>query len=115
MGTSNFEYWGGAVPECFGLLRKGEFDKAMEIYWRINPARQARIAIQASFAGANFIHRYLWKYQAWLQGYNGGPMRQPVMKLTDQQMRAVRDPLIRSGFTIPDEPPDSFFVGRNPA
>jgi hypothetical protein len=42
-------------------------------------------------------------------------MRQPVMKLTDQQMRAVRDPLIRSGFTIPDESPDSFFVGRNPA
>jgi 4-hydroxy-tetrahydrodipicolinate synthase len=115
MGTSNFEYWGGAVPECFGLLRKGEFDKAMEIYWRINPARQARIAIQASFAGANFIHRYLWKYQAWLQGYNGGPMRQPVMKLTDQQMRAVRDPLVRSGFTIADESPDKFFVGRNPA
>ena len=35
-------------------------------------------------------------------------MRQPVMKLTDQQMRAVRDPLVRSGFTIPDELPDSF-------
>jgi len=115
MGTSNFEYWGGAVPQTFGLLRKGEFDKAMEIYWRINPARQARIAIQASFAGANFIHRYLWKYQAWLQGYNGGPMRQPVMKLTDQQMRTIRDPLVRSGFTIPDESPDKFFVGRNPA
>jgi 4-hydroxy-tetrahydrodipicolinate synthase len=87
----------------------------MEIYWRINPARQARITIQASFAGANYIHRYLWKYQAWLQGYNGGPMRQPVMKLTDQQMRTVRDALIRSGFTIPDESPADFFVGRNPA
>ena len=94
MGTSNFEYWGGAVPEYFGLLRKGQFDRAMEIYWRINPARQARVAIQASFAGANFIHRYLWKYQAWLQGYSGGPMRQPVMKLNDQQMRTVRDALL---------------------
>jgi 4-hydroxy-tetrahydrodipicolinate synthase len=114
MGTSNFEYWGGAVPEYFELLRKGQFDKAMEIYWRINPARQARIAIQASFAGANYIHRYLWKYQAWLQGYSGGPMRQPVMKLTDQQMRAVRDALLRSGFTIPEESPADFFVGRNP-
>ena len=69
----------------------------MEIYWRINPSRQARVAIQATFAGANFIHRYLWKYQGWLQGYNGGPMRLPVMKLNDSQMRTVRDPLLSNG------------------
>jgi hypothetical protein len=42
-------------------------------------------------------------------------MRQPVMKLTDQQMRAVRDPLVRSGFSIADEAPADFFVGRHPA
>lgn len=115
MGTSNFEYWGAAVPQYFDLLRQGEFDKAMEIYWRINPARQARNTIQATVGGANFIHRYLWKYQAWLHGFNGGPMRQPIMKLTDGQMRAVRDPFLRSGFSIPDESPADFFVGRNPA
>ncbi|HLH77780.1 MAG TPA: dihydrodipicolinate synthase family protein [Candidatus Binataceae bacterium] len=114
MGTSNYEYWGGAVPEYFGLLNQGHFDRAMEIYWGINPARAARVAIQATFGGANFIHRYLWKYQAWLQGYNGGPMRQPVMKLTDAQMRAVRDPLTRSGFTVADEAPADFYLGRNP-
>jgi len=114
MGTSNYEYWGGAVPEYFALLQRGEFDRAMEIYWRINPARQARVAIQATFAGANFIHRYLWKYQAWLQGYNGGPMRLPVMKLNDSQMRTVRDPLLKSGFELPDESPVDFYRGRNP-
>jgi len=70
MGTSNYEYWGGAVPEYFKLLLEGKSERAMEIYWRINPARQARVAIQATFAGANFIHRYLWKYQGWLHGYN---------------------------------------------
>ncbi len=115
MGTSNYEYWGGAVPEYFGLLLKGEFEKAMEIYWRINPARQARINIQATFAGANFIHRYLWKYQGWLHGYNGGPMRQPVMKLNDTQMRNVRDPLLRSGFKPSEEDATAFYHGRNPA
>lgn len=52
MGTSNYEYWGGAVPECFKLLREGKFDQAMDIYWRINSARAARVAIQATFAGA---------------------------------------------------------------
>jgi 4-hydroxy-tetrahydrodipicolinate synthase len=114
MGTSNYEYWGGAVPEYFALLQKGQFERAMEIYWRINPARQARVAIQATFAGANFIHRYLWKYQGWLQGYNGGPMRLPVMKLNDSQMRTVRDPLLKCGFELADESAADFYRGRVP-
>jgi len=114
MGTSNYEYWGGAVPEYFGLLLAGKFQAAMEIYWRINPARQARVAIQQTFAGANFIHRYLWKYQGWLHGYNGGPMRQPVMKLGDSQMRAVREPLAKSGFKLAEEDAIAFYHGRNP-
>lgn len=114
MGTSNYEYWGGAVPEYFKLLLEGKSERAMEIYWRINPARQARVAIQTTFAGANFIHRYLWKYQGWLHGYNGGPMRQPVMKLNDSQMRTVREPLLKSGFKLADEDALDFYRGRNP-
>lgn len=114
MGTSNYEYWGGAVPEYFELLQQGKTEQAMEIYWRINPARQARVAIQTTFAGANFIHRYLWKYQGWLHGYNGGPMRQPVMKLNDSQMRAVREPLVKSGFTLAEEDAAAFYRGRRP-
>ena len=114
MGTSNYEYWGDAVPRYFKLLLEGRFADAMEIYWRINPARQARVAIQTTFAGSNFIHRYLWKYQGWLHGYNGGPMRQPVMKLNDSQMRSVREPLLKCGFHIPDEDAVAFYQGRNP-
>jgi dihydrodipicolinate synthase/N-acetylneuraminate lyase len=114
MGTSNYEYWGGAVPQYFKLLLEEKFAEAMEIYWRINPARQARVAIQTTFAGANFIHRYLWKYQGWLHGYNGGPMRQPVMKLNDSQMRTVREPLLKSGFQPSDEDAVAFYTGRNP-
>jgi 4-hydroxy-tetrahydrodipicolinate synthase len=115
MGTSNYEYWGGAVPQYFRLLLQEKYPEAMEIYWRINPARQARVAIQTTFAGANFIHRYLWKYQGWLHGYNGGPMRQPVMKLNDSQMRTVREPLLKSGFKLLDEDATSFYAGRNPS
>jgi len=114
MGTSNYEYWGGAVPQYFKLLLEKKFTAAMEIYWRINPARQARVAIQSTYAGANFIHRYLWKYQGWLHGYNGGPMRQPVMKLNDSQMRTVREPLLKSGFKLGDEDNAAFYVGRHP-
>jgi 4-hydroxy-tetrahydrodipicolinate synthase len=114
MGTSNYEYWGPAIPRIFKLLQEGQFDQAMELYWKINPARQARVQAQATFAGANFIHRYLWKYQAWLQGYNGGPMRQPIMKMNDGQMRLVRDGLVRSGFDLKDEDATAFYAGRNP-
>jgi 4-hydroxy-tetrahydrodipicolinate synthase len=115
MGTSNYEYFGGTVPQYFKLLREGQFDKAMKIYWQIQPARGARMAEQASFGGANFIHRYMWKYQAWLNGYNGGPIRQPVMKLNGSQMRRLREALVRSGLEPSQEDPAQFYLGRNPA
>lgn len=115
MGTSNYEYFGGTVPHYFKLLREGHYERAMKIYWQIQPARNARLSEQATFSGANFIHRYLWKYQAWLNGYNGGPLRQPAMKLNDGQMRRVRDALIRSGLEPTQEGPTEFYVGRNPA
>jgi len=114
MGTSNYEYWGGKVPEYFALLHEGPQDKAMQVYWQIQPARTQRMAEQAASAGANFIHRYMWKYQAWLNGFNGGPMRQPVMKLTDGQMRRLRDALTRSGLEPEKAEVSDFFVGRNP-
>ncbi len=117
MGTSNYEWWGPSIPQMLGLLLDGKYEAAMELYWKINPARQARVAVQATFGGANFIHRYLWKYQAWLQGYNGGPMRQPVMKLNDNQMRTLREALVRAGYELGPETatPAKFFESRNPA
>ena len=115
MGTSNYEYFGAAVPQYFKLLREGQYERAMKIYWQIQPARGARLAEQAAFGGANFIHRYMWKYQAWLHGYNGGPMRQPVMKLNDGQMRRLREALTRAGLEPTKEEPQQFFTGRNPA
>ncbi|MDE0058774.1 MAG: dihydrodipicolinate synthase family protein, partial [Defluviicoccus sp.] len=59
-------------------------------------------------------HRYLWKYQAWLHGYAGGPMRQPIMKLNDAQMRQVREGLVRAGFEPEDAPFSEFYRGRYP-
>ena len=42
-------------------------------------------------------------------------MRQPVMKLSDAQMRTMRDALVRSGYDIPDLPLGQFYTGRNEA
>lgn len=117
MGTSNYEYYGDASPRMFDALVNGRREEALEIYWQIQPARAMRDAIQGEFKkGAQFIHRYLWKYQAWLNGYEGGPLRQPAMKLSDRVMRLAADGLIRSGI-IDEQPTDlaDYFVGRNPS
>jgi len=114
MGTSCFEYFGDTIPKYFKLLHEGEWKKAMEIYWRIHPARQARMADMQSYAGANFIHRFNWKYMGWLNGMNGGPLRMPVMKLNDGAMRRLREALKRSGIETTPEEDAQFLVGRNP-
>ena len=61
----------------FRHLRAGEYDEATEIYWQLQPARKAKQAVAAQLHGGAFINRQAWKFQAWLQGYNGGPLRQP--------------------------------------
>ena len=112
MGTSNYEYYGSYVPRLLELLRGGDTRQAMEEYWRIQPARYARSA--TSSGGANLVHRYLWKFQAWLNGYNGGPVRQPAMKLSESQMRTSAEGLRKVGIVPADEPFAEFFSGRNP-
>jgi len=114
MGTSNYEYYGDRTPRMFDALRAGKNETAMQLYWELQPARDARSREMAALSPANFVHRYLWKYQAWLTGYNGGPLRQPTGKLNDGQMKRVAAGLTAAGILeeVPD--PAAFFVGRNP-
>ena len=50
--------------------------------------------------GAGLVNRMLWKYAAWLNGFNGGPLRQPTMKINQSQMSAIRQALIASGIEV---------------
>jgi 4-hydroxy-tetrahydrodipicolinate synthase len=113
-GTSGYEIFAGNAPKLFKLLRDGQHDEAMELYWKMDPVRQVRTQLSTYLTGSNFINRSLWKYWAWLNGYNGGPMRQPVNKVSDAQMRQSRDAMARAGFALKDESFADFFVGRNP-
>ena len=115
MGTSNYEYWGPMIPRIFGLIQDGQFEAAMKLYWQIHPARQASMQAMAMLAGSNFLHRMIWKYQGWLSGFNGGPLRTPTMRLNDRQMKPLRQGLIASGLEVPVEDDKEFFTGRNPA
>lgn len=112
--TSDHEYFGSSIPDVFKLLQAGSFDAATELYWRIHPARRARAALAAQLNGGAFINRQAWKYQAWLQGYNGGPLRQPTQRIHDAQMNALRRGLVDSGLNPTTQPDADFFVGRHP-
>lgn len=115
MGTSNYEYMGGEVIKYVKLLQEGRIDEGMELYWRLHPAREAYAQVQNSFMpGAGLVHRLVWKYQYWLNGFNGGPIRQPHLRINDNQMRILRQGLVRSGITPAPGEDHEFFVGRNP-
>jgi 4-hydroxy-tetrahydrodipicolinate synthase len=115
MGTSLFQYFGDNVPRYFALMHEGRWEEAMEIYWRIQPARAARAADGQSYHGANFIHRLSWKYMEWLSGFNGGCLRMPTMRLNDAATRRLADAAIRSGIIekVPGTLAD-FYTSRNP-
>jgi dihydrodipicolinate synthase/N-acetylneuraminate lyase len=116
MGTSNYEYMGSVVPEYFALLQDEHgYEKAMDIYWRVHPARKANTRVQGeAIAGTNLVHRLMWKYQGWLNGFNGGPIRSPHLRISDGQLAVLRTGAIDSGLSVASESDSEFFVGRHP-
>jgi len=114
IGTSAYESFGDRVPQWFALLRDGKWDEAMDIFWSYQSARDAKGAFHHTFAGAGLIHRVGWKYLSWLNGYNGGLLRMPTMRLDPGQMKSLRNGLAASGYDLPTSD-DDFYVGRNPA
>jgi dihydrodipicolinate synthase/N-acetylneuraminate lyase len=112
MGTSAYESFGDRPPTWFKLLHDGRWDEAMELYWSYQPGREAKGAFHATFAGANLIHRNGWKYLSWLQGFNGGTLRMPQMRLSPNQRRSLRQGLAGSGYDLPDDD-EGFLLGRH--
>lgn len=112
--TSDHEYYGPMIPRIMRHLRACEFDEATQLYWQIHPARRAKAAANAQLQGGAFINRQAWKFEAWLQGYSGGPLRQPTQRIHDGQMNQLRKGLVDSGLSPTTEPNGAFFVGRYP-
>jgi dihydrodipicolinate synthase/N-acetylneuraminate lyase len=117
MGTSNYEYMGPSVPRMLKLLSDpSTWNEGMELYWQLTPARRASTAISsAAVALTQLVPRMVWKYQGWLLGFNGGPLRGPMPRLTAAQMNQLRSAASASGLRVTDDPDEAFFRGRNPA
>lgn len=114
MGTSNYEYFGAEIPRMFDLLQAEQLDSAMEVYWNLHPARKVLSQVGSRTVGAKLVHRMQWKYQGWLNGFNGGPIRFPQMRIDDDQMRSLRTGLAGAGLPVTDAEDWEFFTGRNP-
>lgn len=114
-GTSNTQWMSSYYPRAFELARKGEWEAAMELYWKVNPARQANGAAAQSYAaGTGMLNRTMWKYQDWLAGFNGGPLRGAAMRAPDRFMKSLRQGLAACGLPVTSDPDSAFIVGRHP-
>jgi dihydrodipicolinate synthase/N-acetylneuraminate lyase len=117
MGTSNYECMGDSVPRMLTLLGdESTWEEGMEIYWRMTPVRRTQSAIGgATVALTSTVPRFVWKYQGWLLGFNGGPLRGPLQRINSAQMGQMRAAAVAAGLPVTDEPDAAFFAGRNPA
>lgn len=115
-GTSNSQWMGDYFPRAFELARAGRYEEAMALYWQFQPARLANGAAAASYAGGTgVLNRSMWKYQDWLAGFNGGPLRAPAMRVPDRIMKSLRGGLAASGMRPTSDDDSQYLVGRHPA
>lgn len=114
-GTSNTAWMSGYYPKAFELARNGQWEEAMAMYWKVNPARGANGAAAQTYAGGTgVLNRTMWKYQDWLAGFNGGPLRAPAMRVPDRIMKTLRQGLVASELPVTADPDSAFMAGRFP-
>ena len=97
------------------LARSGKWEEAMELFWQVHPARMANDAVTTTYiGGTSTLNRNGWKYQDWLAGFNGGPLRAPMLRIPDRFMKSLRQALAASGCEVTSDPDSAFMVGRHP-
>lgn len=116
MGTSNYEAFGPRVPRMLELLADpATWDEGMALWWQNSPVRKANSAtVSPTVAATGVVPRAVWKYQGWLLGFNGGPLRAPLARINAGQMAMLRKAAIDAGLDVTGEPDEAFWVGRNP-
>ncbi|MDQ1120463.1 MULTISPECIES: dihydrodipicolinate synthase family protein [Pseudoxanthomonas] len=111
-GTNFSAYYGPVLPQVHRLIQAGRYEEATAIFHRLDAARKAFGSVPQ--AGNGLINRMMWKYESWLQGYNGGPLRHPTARVYQRDMVALRRGQEASGLQPTQDPDEAFFIGRNP-
>jgi 4-hydroxy-tetrahydrodipicolinate synthase len=100
------------LAEYFRSLRVGDWEEAMETYWRLTPVREA---FMQQMQPPLQVGTYNWpqmKYYQWLSGGTGGYTRQPVMELDRRDRRVIRRAREAAGLENTKDADESFFEGR---
>lgn len=111
-GTNYTAYYGPVMPKIFKLIQAGEYDAATQLWYKIDPARKAFAGLPMAPNG--LLNRMAWKYQGWLQGYNGGPLPHPTQRIYQRDMASLRKGQEVAGLNPTSDPDEAFFVGRHP-
>jgi len=104
--------------EFVDLVSRRQMDKAMKVYWTMQPALQAFFDLQAPtlrIGGHPWSHI---KYYQWVTGGNGGVLRD--LKMTSEQVpvldsagrAAIKQTLLSVGIKPVDLPDEAFVVGN---
>ncbi len=112
-GTNFSAYYGPWLPRIHELIQQGSYAEATRIWYKLDPARKAFGSTPVASAG--LINRMIWKYQSWLQGYNGGPIPHPTPRIYARDMAILRRGLEAAGLNPTPDPDELFFAGRHPA
>jgi 4-hydroxy-tetrahydrodipicolinate synthase len=99
------------LVQYFNLLLEKNFKDAMEIYWRLTPAR---VVFEEQFNKTVMSGTYNWqqqKYYQWCVGGNGGLTRQPAMKVHDFEIQTTNMAFRMIGIE-PSQNTEEFYMGR---
>jgi 4-hydroxy-tetrahydrodipicolinate synthase len=100
-----------ALVQYFNFLLKKNFKDAMEIYWKLTPAR---VVFEEQFNKTVMSGTYNWhqqKYYQWCVGGNGGLTRQPAMKVHDFEIQTTNMAFRMIGIEPPQNT-EEFYMGR---
>ncbi|MCW3641213.1 dihydrodipicolinate synthase family protein [Burkholderia cenocepacia] len=111
-GTNYSAYYGPLLPRIHKLIRAGQYDEATQLWYGKDPARKAFASLPMAANG--LLNRMMWKYQGWLQGYNGGPLPHPTQRVFQRDMAVLRKGLEAAGLNPTRDPDEAFFIGRRP-
>ncbi len=111
-GTNYSAYYGPWLPRIHRLIQAGKHDEATQLWYKLDPARKAFSNVPMASNG--LINRVVWKYESWLQGYNGGPIPHPTPRIYSRDMVILRRGLEAAGLDPTKDSDEAFFVGRNP-
>ena len=95
--TSNTEYFGPMIPRIFKLLAGGQLRRGDAPLLADQSGAQGESRRQRLHDTDQVHPPHDVEVQGWLNGFNGGPMRRPTMRLNDAMMKMLRDGLVKSG------------------